>query len=237
MGQGFRDTVTKDHIVQLPRSTSALLSIDLQKEYHAGGAYPVADYATVLANAAALIDAARQASVPVIHVQAWVEEDERARYRLLEECLPEALRSAEAGSVGADICDEVAPLAGETIVQKRWPSAFDRTDLHELLAAAGIENLVVTGVWTESCVRGSVFDAIYSGYRVWLVKDACGSMTATMHRVGLLDMANRLYGGGVLRTAEAVKVLRGDPAEGWRCSRPIEFRYTLDTVDRLYDAL
>jgi hypothetical protein len=53
----------------------------------------------------------------------------------------------------------------------------------------------------------------------------------------MLDMANRLYGGGILRMAEALKALGGESFEGWRCTRPVEFVYTLETVDRLYEAL
>ena len=83
----------------------------------------------------------------------------------------------------------------------------------------------------------SVFDAVYQGFRVWLVKEACGSMSEAMHRTGMLDMANRLYGGGILRLPEAQKALAGQPFDGWRCTRPVEFVYTLETVDRIYEAL
>ena len=56
-------------------------------------------------------------------------------------------------------------------------------------------------------------------------------------RTGLLDMANRLYGGGVLRQAEALTALRGAPHRAWRCTRPVEFPYTAETLDRMYDSL
>ncbi len=83
----------------------------------------------------------------------------------------------------------------------------------------------------------TVFDAVFAGFRVWLIKDACGSGTDFMNRVAILDMANRLYGGGVLKTAEALKALRGEPHQAWRCSRPVEFQYTAATADTLYESL
>ena len=218
-------------------SRTAILAVDLQNEYRQGATWPVAGYDTILANTAAVMETARQAKVPVIHVQAWVEETARSDYERLNECLPDELRSAVAGSSGADICAEVAPVAGDVVVQKKWPSAFQETGLDQDLRRRGIENLIVTGVWTDSCVRGSVFDAVYRGYRVWLVKDACGSMTEMMHRVAILDMANRLYGGGVLITAEAVKALAGADYRAWTCTRPIEFQYDALNYDRLYDGL
>ena len=216
---------------------TALLVIDLQNEYRLGAAWPVVGYDAVLANAAALIDAARKAGVPVIHAQAWVKPEERDSYARQEEILTEEFRSAVAGSEGADICAEVAAVPGDIVIHKHWPSAFRRTDLLQRLAALGIENLIVTGVLTDSCVTESVFDAVYQGFRVWLVKEACGSMTEAMHRTGMLDMANRLYGGGILRLPHALKALAGQPFDGWRCTRPVEFAYTLESVDRIYEAL
>ncbi len=58
-----------------------------------------------------------------------------------------------------------------------------------------------------------------------------------MHRTAVLDMANRLYGGGVLRTSEAVKAWHGRPHTSWKCTRPVGLQYTLATIDPLYDAL
>jgi nicotinamidase-related amidase len=216
---------------------TAVLAIDFQNESRAGETYPVENYDRILDNAALVIDAARSAGIPVIHIQAWIETHERGNYALLNETLTDDLRYAAAGSNGADICDEVAPEPGETVIRKRWPSAFQGTELAETLERLGVRHLLVTGIWTDSCVRASVFDAVYGGYHVWLVKDACGSATDTMHRVGMLDMANRLYGGGVLSSAEAVKALAGEAFRSWKCTRPIGLAYTLDTIDRLYDSL
>jgi nicotinamidase-related amidase len=218
-------------------SRTALMAIDLQNEYRSTGAYPVEGYDAVLANAAAIIAAARASHVPVIHIQAWADDEAQRDYPLLHDGLAPELRSAVPGSDGADICTEVAPLSGETVIRKAWPSAFRDTRLKNTLSRMGVEDLLTFGVWSDSCVRASVFDAVFAGYRVWLAKDACGSGTGMMHRTAILDMANRLYGGGVLRTAEAVKALRAEPHAVWKCSRPVEFHYRLETIDALYETL
>lgn len=216
---------------------TAVLCIDLQNEYRPGAAWPVLGFDAVLANAARLIAAARANSVPVIHLQAWVEDAERKSYALLEDCIDPKARSAVAGSDGADICAEVAPLGGDVVVRKQWPSGFMGTELESVLRQRGVEDIVVTGVVTDSCVQGTVYDAVYRGFRVWLVKDACSSLSCMMHRTAVLDMANRLYGGGVLVTDEAVKALAGAPHRAWRCTRPVEFAYEADTLDAFYEAL
>jgi nicotinamidase-related amidase len=219
-----------------PRRT-AVMAIDLQNEYRSTGAYPVEGYDAVLANAAAIIAVARASQVPIIHIQAWADDEAQRDYPLLHDGLAPELRSAVPGSDGADICKEVAPLSGETVIRKAWPSAFRDTRLKNALSRMGIEDLLTFGVWSDSCVRASVFDAVFAGYRVWLAKDACGSGTAMMHRTAILDMANRLYGGGVLRTVEAVRALRAEPHAVWKCSRPVEFHYRLETIDALYETL
>lgn len=220
----------------IPADT-ALLAIDLQNEYRPGARWPVVGYDAILANTAALMRAARAARMPVVHAQAWVRPDEREGYSRQEEILTDQMRSAVAGSEGADICTEVAPEAGDIVLHKHWPSAFRQTDLKARLDALGVRRLIVTGVLTDSCVTGTVFDAVYEGFHVWLVKDACGSMSEMMHRTGMLDMCNRLYGGGVLRQQAALDAISGRPFDGWRCTEPVEFVFTAENLDRLYEAL
>ncbi|MBX3568025.1 MAG: cysteine hydrolase [Rhizobiaceae bacterium] len=216
---------------------TAILPIDLQNEYRPGAAWPIVDYDDVLANTRAVLDAARAAGVQAFHVQAWVEPDKRSNYARLDADVGDEFRYAVAGTAESDICEEVAPVPGEIVVRKTWPTAFRDTNLQKDLTELGIENLIVTGILTDSCVRATVFDAVYAGFRVWLVKDAMGSMSKAMHRTATLDMANRLYGGGVVTTGEAVKALRGEAYQAWRCTRPVEFVYEADTIDRLYEAL
>ena len=215
----------------------AILAIDLQNEYRLGAAYPVEEYDLVLAKAAGVMAAARASGIPVIHVQAWVEEDEKEKYALLNDGLTKDKESAVAGSDGAELCVETGPVEGETVVRKRWPSAFMDTDLAERLKARQIAELIVVGVWTDSCVRASVFDAIYQGFRVHLVKDACGSGTRTMHRTAILDMANRLYGGTIMTSAAAIEALTGNLHASWHCLYPVSVPYTVETIDALYEAL
>ena len=61
-------------------------------------------------------------------------------------------------------------------------------------------------------------DAVASGFRVLLVKDACGSGSAAMHQTGILNLANRLYGGAVTDTVRRL------PADGRRDGRCVDGR-------------
>jgi maleamate amidohydrolase len=214
----------------------AVLAIDFQDEYRAEGAWPVAGYDAILQRARAVIQAARAAALPIMHVQAW-SAGNNAYSGLVREHTPDEFLFGVAGSPGAIIASEVSPVAGEAVIRKTLPSGFRGTDLADRLSRRGTKQILALGVWTESCLRETVLDAVYLGFRVWLVKDACGSGTETMHRAGILDLANRLYGGGILTAENAVKCLQGAPYKAWEFARPVEFPYELETLTALYDAL
>ena len=56
------------------------------------------------------------------------------------------------GEYGHDIVDELAPAAGEIVLDKPGKGSFCATDLDLILRNRGIKSLIVTGVTTEVCV-------------------------------------------------------------------------------------
>ena len=134
------------------------------------------------------------------------------------------------------ICPEVAPRDGEALTIKAEASAFGGP-LGGQLKAQGIEWLVVAGVWTEACVDATVRQAIDLGFRVLLVKDACGSGTQAMHQTAILNLANRLYGGAVTDTAGACRLIAGEAVEVWVTEGAVPLRYGFDDAAALYEAL
>lgn len=215
-----------------PRRT-ALLLIDLQDEQRHNPLYPVEDFDAVVANARRLLIAARERNIAIFH-SAYRRDFDLRPPRALEPRTPGGgpVFSDKANPLTA-ICKEVEPLAGESVIYKNDASAFCEGDLHPLLSQAGIEWLVVAGVWTEACVAASVRDAMAFGLRVLLVKDACGSGTKAMHQTGILNLANRLYGGAVADTGRILKLFAGESAEVWASERPVPnlFSYA-DAADR-----
>ncbi len=63
---------------------------------------------------------------------------------------------AVAGSPGAEIIEELAPLPGELVVAKRRYSPFFDTELGRILADEGITRATVVGVCTHICVMETV---------------------------------------------------------------------------------
>lgn len=94
------------------------------------------------------------------------------------------------GTEGSDFIPELRPdeSKGDYVVQKRRHSAFAYTDFDLYLREEGCDTVVVTGVWTNVCVRSTASDALYHAYKVICISDCCASNTEAMHEAGLRDM-------------------------------------------------
>jgi nicotinamidase-related amidase len=130
------------------RDNTALLVIDMQYGAAEGGV----DLDGVVANIGSLVERARAAEVPVI----WVQH--------ADEDMP-------VGSDAWQYLPELVWAEGEPVVQKNYGDAFEETTLEELLAAASVGRLVVTGAQTDYCVRSTLHGALARGYDATLVSD------------------------------------------------------------------
>lgn len=93
------------------------------------------------------------------------------------------------GTWGSDFISDLYPLDDEYIVPKRRHSGFAYTDLDLYLREENIDTVVVTGVWTNVCVRSTASDALYNAYKVITLSDGCASKTEEMHDYGLKDLS------------------------------------------------
>ena len=80
-------------------------------------------------------------------------------------------------SQDAQFFDAVAPEEGDIILNKSGSSVFNSTNVEHLLRNMGIRTLVMTGVWTNSCVEGATRDAGDLDFDVALARDACAAMS------------------------------------------------------------
>jgi nicotinamidase-related amidase len=139
----------------------ALLLIDLQNDYFAGGSLPLVGIDAAAAQAARALAAFREAGETVIHI----------RHDSLR---PGAIFFLP-GTPGAEIHASVAPLADEPVIVKHFPNAFRDTGLKVQLDVAGIDEVVVAGAMSHMCIDGSVRAAADAGYRCTVLADACAT--------------------------------------------------------------
>ena len=140
---------------------TALLLIDIQNDYFAGGLKPLDDMAAAAGQAAALLARARRDGWPVFHVRHVAASSEAPFFR--------------PGTPGADIHDAVAPQAGERVVEKGRPNAFHGTDLETSLRDAGCEDVVICGAMSQMCIDATARAAVDLGFTVTVAEDACAA--------------------------------------------------------------
>jgi nicotinamidase-related amidase len=145
---------------------STLILIDCQHTY-TQGVMELEGVQQALDEAAALLDRARSAGIPIIHIQ---HNDG-----------PDSLYDIE-GESGA-IVARVAPREGEVVVVKTYPNSFVETDLETRLKAAHASNLVLAGFMTHMCVNSTARAAFNLGYAPTVVAAA----TATRALPGMGD--------------------------------------------------
>lgn len=93
------------------------------------------------------------------------------------------------GTWGSDFIKELYPEGEEYTIPKRRHSAFAHTDLDLYLREENLDTVVVTGVWTNVCVRSTASDALYNAYKVITLSDGVHSKNDEMHEAGLRDLS------------------------------------------------
>jgi nicotinamidase-related amidase len=178
----------------------------------------VADYRTScgergwqgVANIAVLLEAARQQGAPVIYTTLINSDRHGARWaaRARTEASLSLLTADELEHqrIGNRIVDEIAPRAGDIVIEKRGASGFFGTPLTSYLNELDVDTVIVTGTTTSGCVRATVVDAACSNYYVGVVEECCFDRFDVSHRVSLMDMHAKY--GQVLSLTAAREYLR-----------------------------
>ncbi|WP_046315379.1 cysteine hydrolase family protein [Mycobacterium sp. UM_Kg1] len=134
---------------------STLVLIDCQNTY-TRGVMELDGVGDALLSTAALLDRARSAGIPVIHIQ--------------HNAGPGSPYDID-GESGA-IVSAVAPRAGEPVVVKAYPNSFVGTELNDLLRERGATNLILAGFMTHMCVNSTARGAFNLGYAPTVVASA-----------------------------------------------------------------
>lgn len=186
---------------------AALVLIDMQRDFlDPDGALgrlgvDLGMYPAMRPRLARLLHAAREAGVPVVHVQMTTlpgrasDSPAQLRFNLRMHAAARsggpALRYTELGTPGHEFAEEFQPLPGEFVVPKWRSSAFFGTNLDLLLRSNGIQTVLVTGCTTEGCVESTARDALFNDYYVVLVEDCVASDDPRQHEASLSLMRHR----------------------------------------------
>src|SRR3954471_7400109 len=133
-----------------------LAIIDLQPQMLFGVAN--FDRQTVINNNVALAKAARVFGVPVV------------------------LSTVETKTFSGNTWPQVlAALGNPAPVERTSMNSWDDKNFVAAVEKTGRKKIVMTGLWTETCVPLPTIQAIHDGYEVYVVEDCCGDVSQLAH--------------------------------------------------------
>lgn len=212
-----------EHLTLEPART-AVVTVDCHRGHldPAVATMPVAPDAAarVVANVRRVLDVARSARMPVVHVilQNRVLPDGTAEpmcnpfWRTVE-AVDQMLtpdrestisRHNLAGSVQTELMPALGPAASDIVISsKRRLSIFRETDLDLVLRELGIETVVLVGINTNTCVQCAAFEVMNRDLRAVVLSDCVHSMYGDdLHFFGLQNIGRCL--GWVLTVDELI---------------------------------
>jgi nicotinamidase-related amidase len=148
-------------MIQAHMPRRALLVIDVQNEYFAGGALPVTHPKDSLPRILEAMDAASKAGIPVVVVR---------------HSEPATEDSFQPGTEAWRLRPEVEGRPRDLLVDKRMPGSFTDTDLEAFLRGRDVGTVVISGYMTQMCCDTTARQAAHLGLGVEFLSDATGTL-------------------------------------------------------------
>ncbi|HXB14349.1 MAG TPA: isochorismatase family cysteine hydrolase [Solirubrobacteraceae bacterium] len=192
---GARERIEADAYLAPRWSTSALITIDTQRDVLDGGALEIAGTSEALPAMARLAESFRAAGRPIVHVVRIYERDGANVDVCRRGAVESGARMLAPGDSGTELAPGLAPagappldadalLAGElqplgpgevAVYKPRW-GAFFGTRLEEHLRAKGVDTLVFCGCNFPNCPRTSIYEASERDFRIVVAADALSGL-------------------------------------------------------------
>ena len=151
----------------------------------------------IIPNIKRLLDFARKKKIPVIYTNdthlPGIDEE--------FEIWPQ---HALVGTEGAEIIEELKPVNGDYVLQKRRYSAFFGTYLDLLLRELKVDTLVLVGLVTNVCIQNTAGDAFFRGYGIIVPEDCVEAVSEEAQKAGIGYMKT-IYGCKIINVDELMK--------------------------------
>lgn len=156
--------------------SKAIIIIDVQNDYFAGGIYPQFEADSVLLPTKKAIEVAKENGWIIVFVKHESEQGFLVK-----------------GTSGADIHPELTPYLDNAVtVIKTHADSFLNTELQSVLQQHNIRELTLTGIMTQNCVTHTAISKQAEKYTVSVIADACTAPTQMIHQIALRALADRV---------------------------------------------
>ena len=165
----------------------ALIIVDFINGFNDPDAFGGGNIQDAIDNTEVLLAKARHLGLPIAYTVHCYSED-GAEDGIFNLKMPRMREGLVRGSHAVQVVDQLAPRAGERVIEKRYPSAFFKTDLASWLAIKGVDTAIVTGCTTSGCVRATVVDGMGNGFRPIVPRECSGDRAEGPNEANLFDM-------------------------------------------------
>jgi nicotinamidase-related amidase len=165
------------------RNKTAIIIMDYQNRQLSS--IPEPSKEKILQNANMVLSKARQANIPIIHI--------------------EVIRGERGWET--EIHPKVKPIAGELLLTKSRVGPFSTTDLDNILKTKGIDTIVLMGVATGGCVLTAVRWAADIDYKILVLSDCCDDPDTEIHTFLMEKVFPRRNMAKVMTGEEFIKAI------------------------------
>ncbi len=96
--------------------------------------------------------------------------------------VPVVLSSVETKGFSGNTWPQIlAALGNQQPIERTTMNSWDDANFVGAVQKSGRKKIVLTGLWTETCVALPTIQAIHDGYDVYVVEDCCGDVSALAH--------------------------------------------------------
>jgi maleamate amidohydrolase len=165
----------------------ALLVIDMVKAFTNPAMMLGADLGTQIEAISPLLAVAHGRGIPVIF-STVMYHDSDFRDAGIWALKQKGVVTLKAGTDGVEVDPRLDFRSTDSLLVKKYASCFFGTDLVSRLLSRQVDTLIITGCTTSGCVRATAVDAVQTGLRPMVVREAVGDRSEAAHAQSLFDL-------------------------------------------------
>jgi nicotinamidase-related amidase len=96
--------------------------------------------------------------------------------------VPVVLSTVETKSFSGNMWPQIqAVFPNQTPIERSSMNSWDDKNFVAAIEKSGKKKIVLSGLWTETCVALPTIQAIHDGYEIYVVEDCCGDVSQLSH--------------------------------------------------------